>query len=156
MADIGLYEPPPIAIARLIQQSLLFQRKLTSSGLGCCHKSADCANSCARRSVCPCNNNGGDATAYVAAAVMWLTMQNDGDLVDVMLLYTTPVTEWSIPFLSKTISQPQMYSFHRHFCHKITGCVNLSPQPTDLNQGGSFYLCVCWIFRFRVALEKSS
>jgi hypothetical protein len=51
-----------ILLAGLIPQILQLQAQLTLASLGRCHKSADCAKSCARRSVCFCNTGSGAAS----------------------------------------------------------------------------------------------
>jgi hypothetical protein len=48
-------------IAGLIPQSLQLQAYVWLASLGWCHKSSECARSCARRSVCFCSLGGGVA-----------------------------------------------------------------------------------------------
>jgi hypothetical protein len=54
-------------IPGLIPQRLQLQAQVTLASLGWCHRWGECAKSHAHRSVCFCR-----ASAYVAAAVMWL------------------------------------------------------------------------------------
>jgi len=49
-------------MAGLISQSLLPKTQATSANLAWCHKSGECAKSCARRSVCFCTQSGGGAS----------------------------------------------------------------------------------------------
>jgi hypothetical protein len=81
-------------IAGTITQSLQLQAQGMLASLGWCHKSRQCAELCARWSVWLCRYS----SDYVETAVMWLwhegrkvcemkVVQNDGDFVDVILLY---------------------------------------------------------------------
>jgi hypothetical protein len=47
---------------RLIPKSLQHHAQAMLVSLGCCHKSGECAKSCARRSVCFCGQSGGGAS----------------------------------------------------------------------------------------------
>jgi hypothetical protein len=49
-------------ISGLIPQSLQLQAQATLASLSWCHKSGQCAKSCARRSVCFCSQSGGGAS----------------------------------------------------------------------------------------------
>jgi len=48
-------------IAGLIPQILHLQTQVTLASLSWCHKSGECTNWCARRSVCFCSQSGGGA-----------------------------------------------------------------------------------------------
>jgi len=50
-----------VSISGLITQNLHLQAQITLASLSWCHKSGQCANSCARRSVCFCSPSGGGA-----------------------------------------------------------------------------------------------
>ena len=92
------------SIRRAISQSLQHQAKVTLASLGCYHKSGHCAKSCAHRSLRFCSHRAASASIRLLAS--WLqscdwsrgisrfvkltlkvVMQNDGNLVDVILLY---------------------------------------------------------------------
>ena len=49
-------------IAGVIPESIRLHAQLTLASLGRCHKSGECAKSCARRSVCLCSQSGGGAS----------------------------------------------------------------------------------------------
>jgi len=51
--------------AGLIPQSLQRQAQVTLASLGWCHSTAECAKSCACRSVCFCSQSGGCACIHL-------------------------------------------------------------------------------------------
>jgi hypothetical protein len=61
-ASVGTLWSHSTGIAALTPQSLRLQAQLMLASLGSCHKSGECAKSCARRSVCFCSQNGGGAS----------------------------------------------------------------------------------------------
>jgi hypothetical protein len=50
-----------LSIAELIPQCIQLHVQVTIGSLGC-HKLGECANACARRPVCFCNETDGDAS----------------------------------------------------------------------------------------------
>jgi hypothetical protein len=91
-------------IPGLIPQSLQLQPQVTLASLGWGHRWGECAQSHARRSVCFCNQSGGGAsirlltwqlqscdwgrrTVRFVRLALRVVKQNDGDFVDVILLY---------------------------------------------------------------------
>jgi hypothetical protein len=77
--------------AEFISWSLQPQGQVKLANLGWRHKSGECAKPCARRSECFCSQSGvGDwskKTVRFVRFALKVTMQNDGDFVEVILLY---------------------------------------------------------------------
>ena len=89
---------------RFIPRSLQPQAQVSLERLGWCHKSVECAKSCARRSVCFCSQSVGSTndpvpmqqlqssdwggmTVRLVRLALKVVMHNYGDLVDVIVLY---------------------------------------------------------------------
>jgi len=58
----GTHQSYEVCIAGLIPQSPQLQEQVRSESLSWCHKSGECAKSCAGRSTCFCSQSGGVAS----------------------------------------------------------------------------------------------
>ena len=87
----GLYHNTnAFRIAGLIPQSLQPQTPVTVTSVGWCHKSGECATSCARTmSLLLQSRDLGRRAARFVRSALTVATQNDGDFVEVILLYTS-------------------------------------------------------------------
>ena len=70
---VSVYGHPELArrsTTGLISKSLQLQVQLKLASLGRCHKSVDCAKSCALKYVCYCSQSGGSASIGLLAELL--------------------------------------------------------------------------------------